>query len=216
MNLVSSSSNLPVVLASSSAVRKKILSESFIPFIVDIPEFDEEQAKQKLVQKFTNNTKINIKKIALELAIGKAKSLSKKYPNQLIIGSDQICEFNSTILNKSQNAEQAIHQLQMMQDNLHLQNNATAIICNNQVIFKHLSVAKMWLRHLPMQEIEQYVALDQPWGCAGSYKYESLGKHLFKKVEGDYYSILGLAIQPIIAFLYQQKLLNFNSNISYA
>ena len=56
MNLVSSNSNLPVVLASSSAVRKKILSESFIPFIVDIPEFDEEQAKQKLVQKFTNNT----------------------------------------------------------------------------------------------------------------------------------------------------------------
>lgn len=210
MNLVSSSSNLPVVLASSSAVRKKILSESFIPFIVDIPEFDEEQAKQKLVQEFTNNTKINIKKIALELAIGKAKSLSKKYPNQLIIGSDQICEFNSTILNKSQNAEQAIHQLQMMSNDMHLQHNAVVIILNNKIIFRKSTTAKMWLRQLSLEQIKLYVDIDKPWGCAGSYKYESLGKHLFKKVEGDYYSILGLAIQPVISFLHQKKFLNIN------
>ncbi len=216
MNLVFSSSNLPIVLASSSAVRKKILSESFIPFIVDIPEFDEEQAKQKLVQKFTNNTKINIKKIALELAIGKAKSLSKKYPNQLIIGSDQICEFEGNIVNKSNNSEEAIKQLQMMKNNLHLQHNAVVIMLNNKIIFKKSTTAKMWLRQLSLEQIKLYVDIDKPWGCAGSYKYESLGKHLFKKVDGDYFTVLGLAIQPIIAFLYQQKLLNFNSNISYA
>jgi septum formation protein len=216
MNLVFSTSNLPIVLASSSAVRKKILAESFIPFIVDIPEFDEEQAKQKLVQKFTNNTKINIKKIALELAIGKAKSLSKKYPNQLIIGSDQICEFKGNIINKSNSAKEAINQLQMMSNDLHLQHNAVVITLNNKVIFKNSNISKMWLRHLSFEQIKSYVDIDKPWGCAGSYKYESLGKHLFKKVEGDYYSILGLAIQPVIAFLYQQKLLNFNSNISYA
>ncbi|MCE2688027.1 MAG: Maf family protein [Rickettsiales bacterium] len=146
MNLVFSTSNLPIVLASSSAVRKKILAESFIPFIVDIPEFDEEQAKQKLVQKFTNNTKINIKKIALELAIGKAKSLSKKYPNQLIIGSDQICEFKGNIINKSNSAKEAINQLQMMSNDLHLQHNAVVITLNNKVIFKNSNISKMWLK----------------------------------------------------------------------
>lgn len=210
MNLVSSSSNLPVVLASSSAVRKKILSESFIPFIVDIPEFDEEQAKQKLVQKFTNNTKINIKKIALELAIDKARSLNKKYNNHLIIGSDQICEFKGNIINKSNSAEEAINQLQMMSNDMHLQHNAVVIILNNKIIFRKSTTAKMWLRQLSLEQIKLYVDIDKPWGCAGSYKYESLGKHLFKKVEGDYYSILGLAIQPVISFLHQNKFLNIN------
>ncbi len=63
------------------------------------------------------------------------------------------------------------------------------------------------MRKLSTQEIESYVASDQPWGCAGSYKYESLGKHLFEKISGDYYSVLGLAVQPLLNFLHQKKLL---------
>jgi septum formation protein len=58
------------------------------------------------------------------------------------------------------------------------------------------------------QEIENYVKTDQPVGCAGSYKYESLGKHLFKKVTGDYYAVLGLAIQPLLSFFHQNKIIS--------
>lgn len=211
MNLVSSSSNLPVVLASSSVVRKKILTDIGISFICESPEFLEEEAKQSLIiEQSKNNLSINIKKIALELAIGKARSLNKKYDNHLIIGSDQICEFKGNIINKSNSAEEAINQLQMMSNGMHLQHNAVVIILNNKIIFRKSTTAKMWLNQLSLEQIKLYVDIDKPWGCAGSYKYESLGKHLFKKVEGDYYSILGLAIQPVISFLHQNKFLNIN------
>lgn len=64
------------------------------------------------------------------------------------------------------------------------------------------------MRNLTHQEIVNYVNLDQPIGCAGSYKYESLGKHLFENVKGDYFAILGLSIQPLINFFHQQKIIN--------
>jgi septum formation protein len=63
------------------------------------------------------------------------------------------------------------------------------------------------MRKMKIAEIEKYVQLEKPWGCAGSYQYESLGKHLFEKISGDYFSILGLAIQPLIFFLHQKKLI---------
>ena len=67
----------------------------------------------------------------------------------------------------------------------------------------------MEMRKMTAKEIENYAKIDQPFGCAGSYKYESLGKHLFKKVSGDYYAVLGLAIQPLLSFLHQQKVIFF-------
>jgi septum formation protein len=65
----------------------------------------------------------------------------------------------------------------------------------------------MFMRKMSESEIENYVKADQPWGCAGSYKYESLGKHLFDKISGDYFSILGLAIQPLIKFFHNKKII---------
>jgi septum formation protein len=67
------------------------------------------------------------------------------------------------------------------------------------------------MRKMTATEIESYVKIDQPWGCAGSYKYESLGKHLFEKISGDYYSVLGLAIQPLSAFLHRKKLISISA-----
>ena len=80
-----------------------------------------------------------------------------------------------------------------------------------KIIFRKFSRVKMAMRQMTNAEIESYVAADQPWGCAGSYKYESLGKHLFSKIAGDYYSVLGLAIQPLIAFLHSKKLISIKS-----
>lgn len=65
---------------------------------------------------------------------------------------------------------------------------------------------------MSITEIENYVKIDRPWGCAGSYKYEALGKHLFEKISGDYYAILGLAIQPLLAFFHRKKLISILTN----
>ena len=63
------------------------------------------------------------------------------------------------------------------------------------------------MRKLSEDEIKFYVKADEAWGSAGSYKYESLGKHLFQKTSGDYYAILGFHIQPLISFLHSKKLI---------
>jgi septum formation protein len=77
-----------------------------------------------------------------------------------------------------------------------------------KIIYEKFSLVELKMRKMTDQEIEDYVALDKPWGCAGSYKYESFGKHLFEEISGDYFSILGLAIQPLLAFFHQKKIIS--------
>ena len=78
-----------------------------------------------------------------------------------------------------------------------------------KIIFTNFARVRLKMRKLSQQQIVDYVNFDQSFGCAGSYKYESLGKHLFERVEGDYYAILGLAIQPLLNFLHSKKIINF-------
>ena len=90
---------------------------------------------------------------------------------------------------------------------IHFQNNAVVVALNGKIIFENFSRVELKMRKLSSAEIKKYVETDQPWGCAGSYKYEALGKHLFEKITGDYFSVLGLAIQPLLAFFHHKKLI---------
>lgn len=193
--------NCNLILASSSKVRKKILQEVGLKFEVISPLFDEEKAKKSL-------SDLSIKELAIFLAEQKALSLSEKFSDSYIIGSDQVCEFEEKAISKSNNAAEAIKQLKKFSGKTHYQNNAVAIAFKGKIIFRNFSRVKLEMRKISDIEIENYVKNEEPWGCAGSYKYESLGKHLFKKVSGDYYSVLGLAIQPLIYFLYRKGLIS--------
>ncbi len=196
--LITHNSNL--ILASTSKIRKKILHEVGLKFEVVAPLFDEEAAKKK--------TKLSPKKLAIFLAKQKALSISKKLKDAYVIGSDQVCEFEEKEISKSKNAADAVMQLKKFSGNNHFQNNAVVIAFGGKIIFKNYSRVKLTMRKITNAEIASYVKTEQPWGCAGSYKYESLGKHLFEKISGDYYSVLGLAIQPLVAFLHHKKLIN--------
>ena len=145
------------------------------------------------------------------LAQQKALSVSEIMPDAYVIASDQVCEFAGQDISKSNNAAQALDQLKKFNGKTHFQNNALVIAFNGKIIFKKFSRVKMQMRQMTDAEIASYVTIDQPWGCAGSYKYESLGKHLFSRISGDYYSVLGLAIQPLIAFLHAKKLILIKS-----
>ncbi len=193
--------NFHLILASTSKIRKKILENSKLNFEVMAPLFDEEKAKKGL--------KLTPQKTAMFLAEGKAISISKKFPESYVIGSDQVCEFEKKNISKSNNAREAISQLKKFNGKIHFQNNAIVIALNGKIIFRNFSRVKLKMRKISIKDIEKYVNLDESWGAAGSYKYESLGQHLFEKVEGDYFSILGLAIQPLLNFFYQKNLISF-------
>lgn len=196
--------NCRLVLASTSKIRKRILEEADLQFEVIAPTYDEDSEKKKL-------KKMPAKKLAIFLAEQKALSISEAFPDAYVIGSDQVCEFEKKEISKSNNATEALSQLKKFNGKIHFQNNAVVIAHRGKIIFRNFSQVKMKMRKLSANEIASYVKQDEPWGCAGSYKYESLGKHLFERISGDYYSVLGLAIQPLIAFLHAKKLLQIKS-----
>ena len=193
--------NFEIILASTSKVRKEILEAVGLEFLTISPDFDEEEAKKTL----------NLKspELALALAKGKALSISKKHPNSYVIGSDQVCEFEGMEVSKSRDISDVKNQLKKFNNKIHFQNNAVIVAFDNQVIFENSSLVKLKMRDLSDDEIIKYADFDQPIGCAGSYKYESLGKHLFEEVEGDYYSVLGLSIQPLLSFFHKQNIIKF-------
>ncbi len=195
--------NKKIILASSSMVRKQILQDVGLEFEAISPDFDEEIAKKE-------NPSLAIKDLALFLAQGKALSISAHHKNCLVIGSDQICEFENKAISKSNNSDEAFSQLKAFSGKTHFQNNGVVIAYNNKIIFKKFSRVKLKMRKISDEQISAYVNTDKPWGCAGSYKYESRGKHLFEKIDGDYYSILGLNIQSLLSFLHKKKYIKIN------
>lgn len=191
--------NSPIILASTSKIRQKILQEVGLKFKIIAPDFDEEAAQKKL--------KLSPKKLAIFFACQKALSISKNLRDVYVIGSDQVCEFDERAISKSKNLAEALKQLKKLNGQSHFQNNGVAVAFNDKIIFKKFSRVSLKMRQMSEAEIEKYVELEKPFGCAGSYKYESLGKHLFEKISGDYYSVLGLAIQPLLTFLHQKKII---------
>lgn len=193
--------NKEIILASTSFVRKEILNSVGLDFKAIAPLFDEEEFKEK-------NLHLSIQNLAVELAKNKALSISQINKNAIVIASDQICEFEKNAINKSKNKNDAIAQLTSFSGKIHYQNNATVVAKNGKIIFCKFAKVKLKMRKISVAEIAKYVEIDQPWGCAGSYKYEGLGKHLFEKISGDYYAILGLNLQQLLNFLHRKKYIN--------
>ncbi len=194
--------NKKLILASTSKIRKKILEDVGLKFEIFAPLFDEEKNKKIF-------SKLSPKKLAVTFAEKKALSISEQHPNLCVIGSDQVCEFEKKEISKPKNLSEALKQLKKFNGKIHFQNNAVAVAFNGKIIFRNFSSVKLKMRKMSVKEIESYVKNDEPVGCAGSYKYESLGKHLFEKISGDYFAILGLEIQPLLAFFHAKKIINF-------
>ena len=189
-----------LILASGSKSRRRILENLGLEFKIIVPDFDEERAKEKIGH-------LDIPARALFLAQGKARSVSQLHKNSLVIGSDQICQLGSATISKPKNKNEALEQLSKMSGKIHYQNNAVALFKNGEEIFSYNETATIKMRSLTAEEIAAYVELDNPVGCAGSYKIESLGRHLFENIKGDYACIYGLAIQPLLNYFYQHQLI---------
>ena len=147
-----------IILASSSVIRKKIMKDLGLSFIAMKPDFDEESAKK-------NISYMPIKEQAIFLAKNKALSISKKNPNHLVIASDQICQIDNHIIPKSHNFEQAVKQLNIINNSIHYQNNAVCLFKKGSLLISHFEYAKLKMHNLSKKEICSYVELDQSWGC---------------------------------------------------
>jgi septum formation protein len=191
-----------IILASTSIARKQILESVQLPFVAVAPHVDEDKLKKQL------NISCPLK-LALELAKAKALSIAKQHPDAYIIGADQVCALGDSFLNKAKTQQEAVLQLNALSGKTHTQNNGFAVVHQHKVVFSHSAKVSLTMQKLSLASIKKYVESDNPIGCAGSYKYESLGKYLFSRVNGNYYAVLGLNIQPLLNFFYQNKIIAF-------
>lgn len=137
------------------------------------------------------------KEVVCQLAEQKARSVMEKYPNGIVIGSDQIASVDGILLGKPGTVEKAREQLSLLSGKSHDLHTAVVVIFGEKV-FSHLEHTRMTMRKLTSAEIDRYVAKDKPLDCAGSYKIESLGISLFSQIEApDASAIQGLPMMAL-------------------
>ena len=194
MSSSDTSFNESFILASSSEIRKKILSDQGFDFIVQKSEVDEEILKE-------NYKNLSFEKRAIKLALAKAKEVSEAYRDKYVLGADQICVYKNNILNKPGNRENAVNSLKLLAGNTHYQYSGIALCLNGESLWSFCDTAILTMKALSEDEIKSYVDKDEPYQCAGSYKYESHGSKLFSDVKGSPFTIQGLALTPLLKAL---------------
>ena len=181
----------PFILASGSTIRKKILSDHGINFVVQKSEIDEEELKKNILN-------LPFEERVIKLASAKAKEVSEINSERYVVGADQMCVCNGTVFNKPGNPENAINNLKLLAGNTHCQYSGISIFLNGKSLWTFCDKATLSMKELSDEEIISYVLEDEPYECCGSYKYESLGATLFSKVKGSEYTVQGLAFVPLI------------------
>ena len=181
-----------LVLASSSTYRKALLEKLHLNFICADPDIDE-----------TAKTNENPSQLALRLAEEKSRALASTYPNHLIIASDQVAMLNQTQLTKPGNKLDSIKQLQLSSGNK-VKFYTSICILNSATneIKSDLDICTVYFKNLNDQQIKNYVALEKPYDCAGSFKSEGLGIALFERIESnDPNALIGLPLIKLIGLL---------------
>jgi len=193
----------PLILASQSQARKMLLGNAGISFEAVPADIDE-----RSVQK--NSSLSAPGEIAGLLACEKACFVSSKNPDRYVVGADQTLALGNQLFSKPAGRAQAADQLRLLAGGTHELHSAVAVARDGKIVFSDVAVARMTMRRLGESEIEAY--LDQAGQAVttsvGAYQLEGLGVHLFERIEGDHFTILGLPLLPLLSFLRGEGLLN--------
>ena len=192
----------PLILASQSRARQVLLGNAGIPFEA-IPADIDERAVQK------NSGLTSPGEIAGLLAREKALFVSSKNPGRYVVGADQTLALGERLFSKPSGRAQAAEQLNALAGNSHSLHSAVAVARDGQIMFADVSLARMTMRPLSESEIAGYLdaAGQAVTTSVGAYQLEGLGVHLFERIEGDHFTILGLPLLPLLAFLRREQLL---------
>lgn len=191
----------PLILASQSSARQLLLANAGLEFKAITADIDERsiQAASKLSSP---------REIGLLLAREKAKAVSAHQPGSYVIGADQTLALGDRLFNKPTGRPQALAQLRDLAGNSHELNSAVAVAHDGKIVFEDVSIARMTMREMTEDELAAYLdaAGDAVTTSVGAYQLEGLGIHLFERIEGDHFTILGLPLLPLLAFLRRERL----------
>jgi septum formation protein len=193
----------PLVLASQSKARQSLLADAGITFESDPAEIDEREIQ--VSSGFSGPGDI-----ASLLAREKARVVSARRQGRYVVGADQTLALGARIFNKPSGRAQAADQLRVLSGHCHELHAAVAVVRDGKLLFEHVSIARMTMRRLGDAEIDNYLeeAGDAVTSSVGAYQLEGLGIHLFERIEGDHFTILGLPLLPLLAFFRSEHLLS--------
>jgi len=191
-----------LVLASGSASRKALLTGAGVSFIADPADLDEDALMARLKQ-------AGAEAMARTLAEQKALTVSRRHPGQLVLGGDSVIAFGSEYLSKCASLEEARGLLRRLSGHTHLLVSAAALARDGALLWAHASPCRMTMRALSQEFLEDYLAREGEaiLSSVGCYRFEGRGAQLFDRVEGDYFSVLGLPLLPVLAQLRKEGVL---------
>jgi septum formation protein len=192
----------PLILASQSRARQVLLANAGIPFDAVPADIDERAAQE-------NSGLSAPGEIAALLARAKALSVSARNPGRYVVGADQTLALGTRLFSKPAGRAQAADHLRLLAGATHELHAAVAVARDGKLVFADVSVARMTMRRLDEDQIEAYLdrAGEAVTTSVGAYQLEGLGVHLFDRIEGDHFTILGLPLLSLLAFLRGEGLL---------
>ena len=186
-----------IILASGSAIRRKLMEDAGIEFEVIAKPVDEAAIKDAMLAESAR-----LQDIADALAEAKSLRVSRIEPG-LVIGADQIMVMDGQLFDKPKDIDAARERLKLMRGKTHYLVGAVVISENGSPVWRHLAKTKLTMRDFSDAFIEDYLKAEGELvtKSVGAYRFEGLGAQLFSHVEGDFFSILGLSLLPVMDYL---------------
>jgi septum formation protein len=189
----------PLVLASKSNARQALLSAAGIPLEVQAADIDERKLE-------TAAASLSPSAIAALLAREKAAAVERHHPGRLVLGADQMLALDGRRFAKPADRAAARAQVRALSGRTHELHSAIAFVHNGAGVFEHVEVARLTMRDFSDQFLDHYLdaAGSAVMQSVGAYQIEGLGIQLFDRLEGDYFTILGLPLMAVLEFLRQR------------
>lgn len=185
-----------LILASKSAARRAMLADAGVSFSVQATDVDEDAVK-------ATHDPADAAGLAVELARVKALAVSRHDADAWVLGADQTLAFDGGLVSKAPSLEAARDRLMAMRGRVHHLHSGAALARNGQIVWSGVDTATMRVRDFSPAFLDAYLAAEGEGllHCVGSYRLEGMGSQLFEAVEGDYFTVLGLPLWPVLAEL---------------